>query len=238
MVGSVFSLGRKAYGAIENTFSKGKDAYGKSKEVLSDGYGVYRTLTFPVRLPYIAARWGLGKSWDGIKWTWGAGTYAARTGKEVVLGAGVDAIGKSAVDLAMAPVDFVKTNLIDNTRTVIGGVFRLPGAILGTPGRAIKSTGEAIKETWSETRDAVSNLLHLHPIACAKNIRNAVLNTLKAPFSIAKATASPFMEMPMELAGNVKRSIMAYPNRLMNVSHNVRNGVRRVLDAPSTARNF
>lgn len=183
-----------------------------------------------------------GKGVDKAEW-------AVRTGREAIFGVG-NAVGKSALGLAAAPLVYLKRLLVDNARDVYGDIFTLK-----TPKNILKSPlyfGQGIKEGIHDARDKykeiVKNAMEYKPFAALNSVRKALFATLAIPFKGVYKPVRQILDTPIAMGKNILNAHLAYPQSIIgkpNMSEttalskgipaHLKGGFGRVKGAPATA---
>lgn len=195
------------------------------------------TVTKPLRYPFKLAWGGIKKGADIGNKAIDATEWSLRCTREAAKGVFWTGLGKSAFEITKGPLNFLKYNYVDNTRDVLGDVFTLktPRNILKAPINAWKGLKEGISETRKNLGGVLKSAWALKPFQTINNVRKSVSSLIKTPFKAAWKPTRAIIDTPVQVAGNIGKSIYSYPKHLYNAPAHLVNGGKRVLNAPSVA---
>lgn len=250
---------RVAYGVILTSIQAAATTAWK---VTGGAYRLGKKVTYPLRLPLKLAIGGVVKGAEYANKGFGYVELGARTGYEVGMGIGKDAIGGSVLELAKAPVMFAKRNLVDNTRDIIKGLvttpveftknvfttpFRVlkkvvsaPFKFLGDPKETLSGMKNTIFSSVNSVRNSISktvdNALDFKFGEIIKGTRNGIGKVLNIPYQMIKAPVVPLLRTPAKVAANIGLSVGEYPYRLYKSPSHWPKGYNRVMNSYSTAK--
>lgn len=205
----------------------------------------FNALTLPAKLPLMPFWWGLKKGWQAFE---AGGRYAvqgAASGVETVRSATVDLLGKPLWTLVKTPLTDIRMNLLDNSREIIKGVFRLPINLLRTPGAMVTSARESVSNLFEGGKNlltfqgdfwnSVKGVSWRHPIKSTRNIIGSALGGVGEVLvpSAARAHVKACLETPWNVGSNIVNSKTQYLKAIPASFKEVRTGVQSTLGAPA-----
>lgn len=194
-------------------------------------------VTKPLRYPFRLAWGGIKKGADFGNKAFDATEWGLRWTREAVKGVLWTGLGKSVFEIAKGPLYFLKHNLVDNTRAVLGDVFTLktPRNILKSPIHAWEGLKEGITETRKNVSDIFKNAKAFKPLKTINSVRKSVWSLMKTPFKAVWKPARAIIDTPVQISKNIGNSFYAYPKHMYYAPGHLRNGARRVLNAHNAA---
>ena len=195
------------------------------------------TLTKPLRWPFKMVWGGMKKGAEFGNRVIDTAEWGLRWGKEAGKGVVWTGIGGSLWELTKAPLDFLKFNLLYNTRDVLKDVFTLktPRNIFKSPVHAWEGFKEGITQTRTHISDALKKAKAFKPFAALNSTRKAIGSLMKTPFKTVWKPTRAILDTPIQMGNNIKDSFLAYPKHLYNLPQPIRKGVNRVLNAHNVA---
>jgi hypothetical protein len=254
---NLFTEKRLIYGAKWEAF---KSTMSQTKLGLGHLWRIGKRVTYPFRLPLLLPFMALKHMGKPLDWGLAKAEWGLRYGKEVGAGVLKNGIFDSTLELAKAPLYFLKRNLVDNTRDIIKGVFTTPinfaKAVCTGPYHFIKkaflapwhlatsplktltglknSVVNTVKGVRGSVNKTLSNILGFKVKELAKSTRNTIGGILSAPFKLAWKPIKPLVETPRKVVSNIYKSFYEYPYRIGEGAKHIRAGVDRVLNAHHT----
>lgn len=143
---------------------------------------------------------------------------------------------KATATLLAAPFICIKKNIIDNTRSVIKGIFKTPGNILRTPGKAWEGLKMSTSNTRKRIGKVVENVRAGQPFRAIGNIAAAGWNMGMAPVRMITKPARHVLSPVEEVGTNIYHGFMAYPHSVHKSSQQVRGSITRTLGSYGTAK--
>ncbi|MBI5422356.1 hypothetical protein HZA44_04455 [Candidatus Peregrinibacteria bacterium] len=215
------------------------DKWGAFKEGVKGGAGtVWKGIKW-VTLPARIVSWPITKPLTyGIKGIMGVahkGKIPFYTAKHLAKGIVVETIGKSAIELAKAPIENLRMNLVENARITLNGLFGLPKRLWNTPKNVYESLKKSAGSTRSAIKDVFKNAIGLHPVQALKSAGKALWEPLKAPVLAGMVALSPLTEPMSEIGKNMWESKKQYATQLDKMQQQFRSGIAQTLDSHNLA---
>jgi len=175
--------------------------------------------------------------WDSADKVVDGAEWSARVAKEGAMGVGVNALGASVGELAIAPGRYVYRLFVGNTRTVLEDVFTLktPKNIIKAPWHFGQGIKRGTKEALASYKDVIKNAVSFKPLSAINSTRKAITSTFAIPFKGVWDSTSPILSTPYQMGKNIVNAHMAYPQAVWKMPQHWRKGIDRVKNAPATA---
>jgi hypothetical protein len=191
----------------------------------------------PIRLPFRIAWGGMKKGMEYVNKGIDHAEWGVRCTREALTGVFYTGLGKGAFEMVRGPLDFLKYNLVDNTRTILTDILTLktPRNILKSPGAAWEGMRKGMQETGQNARELYKNVKAVSPLKAINSARKTVWSLLRTPFKAVGNAAKTAGETPIKAGSNILKSKWAYVEHMYKAPGHLKEGWERVRNAPATA---
>ena len=219
--------------------------------------------SWPARLLMSPITYAYKYTAKGASWLYDKVTWTGICAKEAALGVFdyENSVARGFGEVAWSPVEGTKRLFVNNFRHIIGNVltvpFKLAAYPIGYSWLGIKalftkplkflrhpintvtemknSVVSTVKTVRDKTGSVLDDVMGLHFIKLARRSRDAVFETLKKPAKAVWAPIKTAGQLPYDIVNDTGHAGMSYAEGIEKFGLNIRDGFKRILNAPEAA---